>query len=142
MREPQFVQDAVCVLHCRGNPRALLPGPLRCGTRMDDAVKCGIESHREHALAERFPQTVADVEIGWNEHRTRVGREPQERPALAVRPGKKPLRVGGEQSVRAQVAAVGQEAVGVGLVWVWECQAVGEPVNWHKPSGMIRVQGD
>ncbi len=138
MREPQFVQNSVCVLHCRGNPCALLPGPLRCGTRMDDAVKCGIESHREHALAQRFPQTAADVQIGRHQHGARVGREPQERPVLAVRPGKEPLRVGGEQPVRAQVAAVGYQPIRIGFVWVWERQAVGEAIDRHKSSGVTR----
>ncbi len=137
MCEPQLVQNAVCAPHRRGNPRPLLSGPRRCGARMDDASEGSIEAYREHASAQRLPQAAADVQVGGYENRTRVGRKPQERPALAVRPGKKPLRVGEQQPMRAQVAAVGHQAVGVGFVRVRERQAVGKAVDWHEHSGVM-----
>ena len=110
VREPQAVEDLVGGDHLRGDPGAFLPRPVHRGAGFDDVPERGVEGDLVRPAAHRLGQAVRNVQVLGAQDHPGIGRVPEDREAVLV-PGEDPLRVRGEQPLRPEVAADGEQPV-------------------------------
>src|SRR5690606_32782103 len=105
------VQRGIGARHLRGDPGIAGAGP-GLGASLEDACEVPVERYPEHLAPELAAQAARHLEVLQFEDAARVRRPPQYRLAAAV-PGKDAAPVGIEQAVRSEIAADGQQPVGI-----------------------------
>ena len=109
MGDAAAVQFEVGLLHRRGDPGAVGVA-ARGGAGADHRGEVLVEGDREVAAAQGLAQAARDVQLFREQHHARVGRPPEERLSVLV-PGEAAVPIGGQQALRAEVAAGRQQAV-------------------------------
>lgn len=125
------MQVLVRCAHLGHNPGALLLRPGGAGAGLNHPGKGLIHGHHIAAGLERTAEAAVEVQGFGKQHAARVRRPPENGAARTV-PGENALRVGGDESLQAQVAAHSQQPVGLGLFRGGKDQTVsGQEVNGH-----------
>ena len=111
MRVALAVQHRVGVDHCRRYPGSALPD-TRLGAASHDAAKRRVHPNFEAALPHDAAQGARQSELSNKQHRARVGTPPENWLGLVV-PGKNAVPVRCEQPLGRQVAARGEQSIGI-----------------------------
>ncbi|MNT06565.1 hypothetical protein D3C72_1412360 [compost metagenome] len=136
MGEALLMQFEVGRLHAVGDPGAIgVVAGRRAG--FDHGGKILVETDLVMALADELAQRARYVQFVGKQHRTWVGRPPEDRLAVLI-PGEAAVAVGLYQAFGAEVAAGGKQAVGVahGFVQRGECKGVAAQPGQHRRSVM------
>ncbi len=110
----EVMEGAVGLPHLRRDPGAVLSGagPPAGGNHLREGP---VERDPDEPLFQELPHAPGDAEFIREKDETGVRRPPEDRFAVAV-PGEDPLPIGGEQALRREVAADGQQTALFGMV--------------------------
>ena len=121
-------------LHLGGNPGLGTGARPRRRATPHDRLERGIPGDFELVTPQPAPQATRDTELGRDNHRSGIGRPPQNRPAFAV-PRKYPAPVGMNEPLRVEVAAYREGAVSRGVPGVRKRDRGRTGRNPRRPPG-------
>ena len=120
VRPAQPVQPCVGLADGRRDPRLVVVAAV--GAAGHDVVERRVDGHAEPAAAQRAREGPGDVHAVGREHGARIRRPPEQVDAVGG-PREDAAAVGGQQRGRLEVAAAGEQAVGVGLARIGKADA-------------------
>ncbi|MNZ81536.1 hypothetical protein D3C78_1002070 [compost metagenome] len=139
MGKTLLVQFQVGRLHAVGDPGAV--GVVAGGgAGVDDSGKVLVEADLVVTLADELAQRARHVQFVGKQHGTRVGRPPEDRLAVLV-PGEAAVAIGLHQAFGAQVAAGGEQAVGVAQGFVQRRKGEGVAAQPGQHRGPVMEEG-